>query len=121
MKLKKLIKKCADALNEEAGRDYTYIEDQSFGATVNTDNGYIDLWYTKGDVEVVVCHDYEGDINHPRYGISSTNLEKYLTNALYNCVDWVVIEDEWRENSMDEYQRHGFDSEADFWRWKEGR
>ena len=121
MELKKLIKVCADALNEEAGTDYTYIEDKSFGATVNTDNGYIDLWYTKGDVEVVVYHDYECDPNHPRYGINSTNLEKFLTDALHECVDWTDIEEKWRDDNMDEFQRNGFDSESDFWRWKEGR
>lgn len=120
MKLEKLIKKCADALQEEAGRDYTYMEDRSFGATVNTKDGHIDLGYTKGDVEVVVYHDYEGDPNHPRYGIFSENLEKFLSEALSHCVDWNVVEEDWRDNCADEYQRNGFASEADFWRWKEG-
>ena len=121
MELKKLIDECIEALQEEAGSDYSYYEDDTpFGATVNTDDGYIDLWYTDGDVEATVYHDYEGDTNHPRYGVSSVNLEKFISDALHDCVDWSVIEEEWKEWSMDEYQWHGFNSEADFWRWKEG-
>lgn len=121
MKLEKLINECADALQDEAGKDYSYYDDdEPFGANVSTNDGYIDLWYDKGDVTAVIVHDYESDVNHPRYGVCSTNLEKFIADALTDCVDWDAIKDEWHEYSMDEYQRNGFDSEADFWRWKEG-
>lgn len=122
MKLKKFINDCAEALQEEAGRDFSYQEDNvPFGATVTTDDGWVDLWYEKGKVTAVVCHDYDGDVNHPRYGVCSTNLEKFIEDALTDCVDWNAIKEEWRDYYMDEYQRNGFDGEADFWRWKEGR
>lgn len=122
MKLEKLIEECIDALQEEAGKDYAYYEDdEPFGVCVSTNDGYIDLFYNKGKVEVTVVHDYESDVSHPRYGINSTNLEAFLAKELLDSVDWTDIEEKWREDSMDEYQLHGFDSEADFWRWKEGR
>lgn len=122
MELKKLVEECIEALQEEAGKDFSYFEDDTpFGVTVNTHDGYIELWYDKGDVEAIVYHDYEDDLSHPRYGIDSTNLQDFLAKKLEGCVDWSVIEDEWRENSMDVYQRNGFNSEADFWHWKEGR
>lgn len=121
MKLEKLIEECADALQEEAGKDYAYYEDdEPFNVTVSTNDGYIELFYGKNDVEVVVFHDYE-TVGHPRFGVRSVNLEKFLTDALRNCVDWTDIEEKWRDDNMDEFQRNGFDSEADFWRWKEGR
>ena len=122
MKLKKLVEECIEALNEEAGSDYYYwYDNEPFGVTISTNDGYIELFYDDGDIEVQVFHDYEYDEKHPRYGITSTNLEKFLTDALLDCVDWDAIKEKWRENEMDEFQRNGFDSEADFWRWKEGR
>lgn len=121
MKLEKLVSQCIEALNEEAGRDYSYWYDEDpFGVCISTENGSIDLFYKNGTVEVQVIHDYEDNVNHPRYGVTSTNLEKFLTDALLDCVDWDVIKEKWRDDDMDEFQRNGFDSEADFWRWKEG-
>jgi len=122
MKLEKLIEECIETLQEEAGKDYAYYEDdEPFGVCVSTNDGYIELFYNKGKVEVTVVHDYESDTGHPRYGINSTNLEAFLAKALLDCVDWTDIEEKWRDDNMDEFQRNGFDSEADFWRWKEGR
>ena len=119
MELKKFVRECAEALQEEAGRDYAYMEDdEPFGAVVSTNDGYVDLHYNKGEVEVEIIHD---DEMRPRHGVEDTNLEKFLEDALADCVDWQVVEEEWKENSMDEWQWNGFDSEADFWRWKEGR
>lgn len=121
MKLEKLVNECIETLQEEAGTDYSYwYDDEPFGACVSTECGSIDLFYKNGDVEVQVIHDYEGDVNHPRHGVNSTNLEAFLTDALFDCVDWTEIKQKWAEDNMDEYQLHGFNSEADFWRWKEG-
>ena len=122
MKLSKLIEECADALQEEAGKELEYYEDDKpFCVTVNTNDGYIELFYKKGDVEVEVFHDYEDDVDNPKRGERSKNLEAFLAKALHDCVDWDAVEESWREASMDVWQQHGFDSEADFWRWKEGR
>lgn len=114
MELTKLVNECIEALQEEAGTDYAYYsDDEPFGAKVRTESGLIDMYYDKGNVEVQVYHDNYSEVVH-------TNLEGYLSDALADCVDWTPIKEEWRENRMDEYQRNGFNSAADFWRWKEG-
>ena len=122
MKLERLIDECAEALQEEACNDWGTRDSGFFGVCVDTKDGYLDIGYKKDEkghweAEVIVYHDNESQRN-PRY---STNIEQYLSDMLYDCVDWDAVEDEWRENDMDEYQRNGFDSEADFWRWKEGK
>lgn len=94
MKLKKLVEECMDALNEEAGTDYSYFwDDQPFETKVFCNDGYIELFYKQGDVEAEVFHNYEDDLDHPRRGVISTNLQNFLSDALRNCVDWNVIKE----------------------------
>jgi hypothetical protein len=65
------------------------------------------------DLEIFIYHD-NIDIEH-----DDANLETYLASNVE--VDWDAVEESWMEDSMDVYQRNGFSSESDFWRWKEGR
>ena len=46
------------------------------------------------------------------------NLEAYLNDELSNSLDWQAVEEVWRDSEMDEWQRNGFSSAADYWRWK---
>jgi len=109
-----LVNECIEALQEKAGTDYAYFyDDEPFGTNVHTESGYIELYYTKGKVEVEVYHDNDSEV-------ICTNLEEYLSTSLRNCVDWGAVKEMWAEYNMDEYQRNGFASAADFWRWKEG-
>lgn len=113
MRLEKLINECAEALQERAGADYyPGCEDDTYTTTVNTDCGYIDLVYEKGDVTAWVNHD---DNNH-----WSENLETFIAGKLCDCIDFDALEDDYADACADEYQQHGFASEADFWKWKEG-
>lgn len=114
MRLQKLINECAKALQENANDGYMPgSEDDSVLASVSTEDADIDLCYKKGEVEVTIYHCGEKDHD-------SRNLQNYLAENLEDCIDWDAIREEWNEGYMDEYQRHGFSSEADFWRWKEG-
>lgn len=112
MKLKRLIEQCCDAL-QEAVNDGEWDAD-SYSAQTETRSGIIDLFtYRRSghwEYEATIMHDNDHDLS---------NLESYLGNTI--GVDWEAAEEYWREWSMDEYQRNGFASEADFWRWKEGR
>lgn len=129
MELKKLIGECIDALQEKANEawDPSWDNNGTVSATVNTDDGYIDLFYAWSkktrfwECEAVVYHDYEEDEDNPKYGHESVNLEKFLERELSNCVDWDVCSEEYRDAMMDEWESHGFRDEGDFWRWKEGR
>lgn len=115
MELRKLIEELSTALYDamcEGNED-----EESYSAMVDTPNGYIDVWYgiKKGDweLEIYIYHDDE-DNDH-----ETPNLEAYLADKI--DVDWDSVREYWRDYNMDEYQRNGFASEADFWHWKEGR
>lgn len=120
MKLQKLISQCTDALQEAAYEDYAPdCQPHHFGATVDTDDGYLDLWMTRRkdghySCEVVICH----DIDHGR---DSENLTEYLSEALDDCIDWDALGERYQDDTEDEWQAHGFRDAADYWRWKEGR
>lgn len=114
MELRKLIEDLNVALYDamcEGCRD-----DESFTGSIETPSSQIDVFLRKKGwewlVEVTVYHDHD-------YMRETPNLEKFLEDNIE--VDWAAVEESWREDSMDEYQRNGFASEADFWRWKEGR
>ena len=113
MELKQLIEDLNQALYEEMIED----EKESYTAKVGTPHGSVEAWYhcTNGtwELEVYVYHD-DTDNDH-----ETPNLETYLAQEME--VDWAAVEEYWRDADMDEYQRNGFASEADFWRWKEGR
>lgn len=118
MKLEKLIEECVEALQQEANNEWypDFDHSDTIGVTVNTNDGYIDLhyYYDKGwKCEAIVCHDDD-------YKRCSPCLEAFLENELEDCVAWNIAEDEYREYDMDEWQRHGFRDEKDFWHWKEG-
>ena len=129
MELKRLVNECVDALQESANEAWnpSWDKHDTVGATINTDDGCIDLsyYYDKKtrfwECEVTVYHDYEDNEDNPKHGLSSENLQNFLAEELSNCVDWDVCEEEYREATMDEWESHGFRDEADFWRWKMGR
>lgn len=129
MKLEKLVNECIDALQEEASKEWNpqWDRNDTVGATINTNDGYIDLHYywdkktRYWECEVIVYHDYEDNEDNPKYGIESTNLQKFLETELSNCVDWAACEEDYRYATMDEWEEHGFRDAADFWHWKEGR
>lgn len=114
MELKKLVddlnKALYDAMCEGS------FGDDSFTGSLETPSSQIDVFYYRKGwewlVEVTVYHDHD-------YMRETPNLEKFLEDRIE--ADWDAVEDYWRECSMDVYQQNGFASEADFWRWKEGR
>ena len=124
MKLQKLIGQCTDALNESAYESYEPDnEPKSFGATINTNDGYIDLWMTREkyghySCEALISHDDEAKNVPERY---LKNFETFLSEQLADCIDWDALEEKFQYDTMDEWQAHGFRDEADFWHWKEGR
>ena len=116
MKLKKLIDECYDALTEDI-KEAVRCDIERANATVNTDDGYIDLYCDrKGDIGALVFHDDE-EREH-----NSDNLEKHLIDNLKGMVDWDSIEEEVMEDESydNEWNDHGFRDAADFWHWKEG-
>lgn len=111
MELKYLIDICEDTLQEEMNTgEY---DAPNYSATVDTEEGYIDLFFVvaTNELEVIVNSDA-----HPKRVFP--NLEAYL-QANIN-VSMEAAREYWRDNSLDEWQSHGFRDEADFWRWKEG-
>ena len=118
MKLKKLIDECNDML-QRAANEREDLDTTEVFATIDTDAGYIDLTAEKnskgGRVIAVVFHDNDDDRHSPR-------LEEFLEANV--SVDWDVadeaVTESIRDFYADEYQRNGFASAADFWRWKEG-
>lgn len=124
MELKKLVDECIEALQESAYGEYMPDDyPKNFGATVNTNDGYIDLWMTRcknGDyaAEVNVCHDDESKNTDERH---AKNLEEFLAKELDDCIDWDALEERYQDDTEDEWQAHGFRDAADYWGWKEGR
>lgn len=130
MELKNLLGKCIDALQEKANETWTPSwdrHDDTVSANVDTNDGYIDLFYYYDkkthfwECEVTVYHNYEDDEDNPKHGLNSENLQNFLAEELSDCVDWDVCEEEYRYATMDEWEEHGFRDEADFWKWKMGR
>ena len=112
MELRELVETCIWTLQDEANTGANDIH-EALSASVNTKDGTIDLYYVGGKCEVTVCHDRG-------YGIESPLLTIFLSKALENCVDWDEARQYRSWSDEDVYQRNGFASEADFWRWKEG-
>lgn len=116
MILKKLINDLAEKIFDEAcewNRDYTYL-------TIRHDlpsGGSLDVTYYMEGTDRDKCEVTVYGEGIARY---YDNLEAYLSEQLSYSLDWQAVEEAWRDDSMDEYQRNGFASEADFWRWKEG-
>lgn len=114
MELKELIEKCTEAINDAVQCSEPNAE--NYGAKVDTGDGTIDLFYFEHDgewtMEATIYHDKD-------YMRETHNLETFIEERVE--VDWDAAEEAWRDYDMDEYQRNGFASEADFWRWKEGR
>ena len=114
MELKKLVEDCTEAINDavQCGEP----DADNYGAQVKTKDGTIDLFYYKRKgkwtMEAIVYHDHD-------QMRETSNLEAFLVARV--DVDWAAAEEAWREADMDVYQWNGFASEADFWRWKEGR
>lgn len=117
MRLQKLIDECNDML-QRAANEREDLDTTEVFATIDTDDGYIDLTAEKnsrgGKVIAEVIHD-DNDHRSPR-------LEEFIEANV--SVDWDVadeaVTESIRDFYADEYQRNGFASEADFWRWKEG-
>ena len=114
MELKKLVEDLNTALYEAMCEGCR--EDDSFTGKVETQSSQIDVYYYRDgmywQVEVTVYHDHD-------YMRETPNLEKFLEDRVE--ADWAAVEESWRDSDMDVYQRNGFASESDFWRWKEGR
>lgn len=123
MKLQRLLDECIEALTESAYEEYTPDDILShFGATVNTNDGYIDLWMTRQrgghyTCEVTISHDDLWKNTAERY---SRNFEDYLSKELDDCVDWDALQERFEYDNETEWEAHGFRDEADFWKWKEG-
>ena len=116
MELKDLVSKCYDALVED-NRDSIAAGDDSAVATVNTDDGYIDMCCdTESDISVLVYH----DCNEREH--SNTNIETFLTMRLAERVDWWGIEEDMKEEEIeyDIWNEHGFASAADYWSYRLG-
>lgn len=79
--------------------------------TVNTDCGWIDIATDKHDaVDVRVVHENNEEKDSPN-----------ITDALFNLVPyWCDIEDEVNDEEYDEWNEHGFASEADYYQWRYG-
>lgn len=116
MKLKKLIDTLADKIFDEACEWDKWVSYVSLQHKVQS-GGVLDIsYYMEG------CNKDKCEVTVYGEGIAQDfdNLESYLSEQLSYSLDWQAVEDAWREDSMDIYQRNGFASEADFWRWKNG-
>lgn len=125
MELKKLKEEILEAI-EKGIKEAIYQDDKYGSATVDTNDGYIDVsyWLNDGTVEVIIYHDNE-DNKHPCYNDHerpcnnlADSIEEYVT---YN-VDISAIEEELEEEAYydDIWHRNGFDSEADYNRYRYG-
>jgi hypothetical protein len=121
MRLQNLIDECTKAIMAEAFETYEPGEYVSIAAKVEKDDYLLDLYYYRDNKrnewlsEVMVNHKFGEDMR------CSSNVERYMEEHLNGCVDWRVIEDQYKDWNMNEFERNGFADEADFWRWKEGR
>lgn len=112
MRLGNLIENCKEQLNSDAAESYAG-DKYNFTTTYYTKSCAIEIGYYKkeGAVDVVIHHD--NDKEDEKW---SSNVERYLEEELYDCVDWQRIEDE--HNGYDEYDDHGFLDALDFNTWK---
>lgn len=105
MNLKNLTIEVRDAMYE-AMKGAIYNGESYACATVNTDNGYIDLYLSKnGDVDAVVSHD------EPTRRKDSHNIELFIENVLRGMDSWQMVEKEVEaenaETPEQEYARRG--------------
>lgn len=116
MKLTKIKNECYEAMVEaiKSEIDSSGIEHATCAcATVDTNDGYIDLSINHhNDTSVVITHDNESEHDCPL-------LCKAIESAL---PDWEAIAEQWEEDNPeeDEYEAHGFRDEADYLNWKYG-
>ena len=115
MNLTKIKNECYDAMVEaiKSELDSEGIDCASYAfATVDTNDGYIELSISRYDTSVVIVHDNDNEHDCP---LLCTAIEKALP-------DWYAIEDEWQAENPeeDEYEAHGFRDEADYLNWKYG-
>ena len=112
-----ILQECFDRISEkmrdavESGETYACV-------TVDTDCGWIDISTDEHDtVDVRVAHDNE------------VRESPNITDALFNLVPyWCDIEDEINSEDdeeeecdyYDEWNEHGFASEADYYQWRYG-
>lgn len=106
MNLKNLTIEVRDAMYE-AMKAAIYNGERYACATVNTDDGYIDLYLSKSvEVDAVVSHD---DLTLNRK--ASHNLEVFIENVLRDMDSWREVEDEVKgenaETPEQEYARCG--------------
>lgn len=95
-----------DAINEECNVNGS--ENAHFSScTVNTNDGYIDLWMDDcGNIEVIITHDNESEGECP-----------ILCKAIEDGLpDWSETVEQWEEDNQyeDERTSHGFRDEADY-------
>ncbi|MBQ0073654.1 MAG: hypothetical protein KBT34_05630 [Prevotella sp.] len=124
MTLANFKEECLDALCEAVKQ--MLCDDDSFTcATVSTNNGYLDIGYhadAKDHIEVIVYHDNE-DANHPDY-----NEHERICPRLAECIKQYLtenlsiseLEEELEEEAYydDIWHRNGFESEADYIRYR---
>lgn len=115
MNLTKIKNECYDAMVEAIKSELNSegIDCASYAfATVDTNDGYIELSISRYDTSVVIVHDNDNEHDCPL-------LCKAIEEAL---PDWDVIEEEWQKENPeeDEYEAHGFRDEADYLNWKYG-
>lgn len=115
MNLTKIKNECYDAM-VEAIKSELNIEGIDCArcayATVDTNDGYIELSIIVTDTSVVIVHDNGNEHDCP-----------LLCKAIEESLpDWDAIEEEWQEENPeeDEYEAHGFRDEADYLNWKYG-
>lgn len=77
MELKELINECADAIYRSAVEE----GGDNAVATVNTQDGWIDILWNAEQILVDVYHDND-------YERASPNIEKHLTDALASELSW---------------------------------
>lgn len=89
MNLKNLTIEVRDAMYE-AMKEAIYNGERYACATINTNDGYIDLYISKdGTVGVEVSHD---DLTKKRK--TNYNLERFIENILRDMDSWREVEDE---------------------------
>lgn len=107
----KIIDDCIEAIKEaiESALEYDEQADETV-TTVDTNDGYIDLYCGDGNTADVV---HDDDKEH-----CCSTLEKAIADAM---PDFGEYRDQWLEdNTSDYWDDHGFRDEADYIRWKYG-
>jgi hypothetical protein len=113
-----ILQECFDRISEKM-RDAVKDGEVYAAVTVNTECGWIDISTDEHDtVDVRVVHENNEEKDSPN-----------ITDALFNLVPyWCDIEDEVNSEDdeedeceyYDEWNEHGFASEADYYQWRYG-